>query len=129
MSVFQRVRMPSLDGATGWVKSDSLGPAELRGHVVLVNFWTLTCINWLRQEPYVRAWSQANRDDGLLVVGVHTPEFSFEHDIDGVRQAVEDFNRLRRASGVSAIAIAASIFLDIFNVFLLLLELFGGSRE
>jgi thiol-disulfide isomerase/thioredoxin len=89
MSVFQRVRMPSLDGATGWVKSDPLGPAELRGHVVLVNFWTLTCINWLRQEPYVRAWSQAYRDDGLLVVGVHTPEFSFEHDIDGVRQAVE----------------------------------------
>src|SRR5918995_947765 len=89
MSVFQRVRMPSLDGATGWVKSDSLGPAELRGHVVLVNFWTLTCINWLRQKPYVRAWSQAYRDDGLLVVGVHTPGFSFEHDIDGVRQAVE----------------------------------------
>jgi hypothetical protein len=52
MSVFQRVRMPSLDGATGWVKSDPLGPAELRGHVVLVNFWTLTCINWLRHEPY-----------------------------------------------------------------------------
>jgi Thioredoxin like C-terminal domain len=89
MSVFQRVRMPSLDGATGWVKSDPLGPAELRGHVVLMSFWTLTCINWLRQEPYVRAWSQAYRDDGLLVVGVHTPEFSFEHDIDGVRQAVE----------------------------------------
>jgi hypothetical protein len=63
MSVFQRVRMPSLDGATGWVKSDPLGPAELRGHVVLVNFWTLTCINWLRHEPYVRAWSQAYRDD------------------------------------------------------------------
>jgi hypothetical protein len=57
--------------------------------VVLISFWTLTCINWLRQEPYVRAWSQAYRDDGLLVVGVHTPEFSFEHDIDGVRQAVE----------------------------------------
>jgi hypothetical protein len=71
MSVFQRVRMPSLDGATGSVKSDPPGPAELRGHVVLVNFWTLTCINWLRQEPYVRAWSQAYRDDGLLVVGVH----------------------------------------------------------
>src|SRR4051794_40788160 len=62
MSVFQRVRMPSLDGATGWVKSDPLGRAELRGHVVLVNFWTLTWINWLRQEPYVRAWSQAHRD-------------------------------------------------------------------
>ena len=81
--------MPSLDGATGWLNSEPLGPAELRGHVVLVNFWTLTCINWLRQEPYVRAWSQAYRDDGLIVIGVHTPEFSFEHDIDGVRQAVE----------------------------------------
>ena len=81
--------MPALDGATGWLNSEPLDPAELRGHVVLVNFWTWTCINWLRQEPYVRAWSQAYRDDGLLVVGVHTPEFSFEHDIDGVRQAVE----------------------------------------
>ena len=82
--------MPSLDGATGWLNSEPLGPAELRGHVVLVNFWTLTCINWLRQEPYVRAWSRAYRDDGLIVIGVHTPEFSFEHDIDLVRQAVED---------------------------------------
>ena len=90
MSVFTRVHMPSLDGATGWLNSGPLGPAELRGHVVLVNFWTLTCINWLRQEPYVRAWSRAYRDDGLLVVGVHTPEFSFEHDIDLVRRAVEE---------------------------------------
>jgi thiol-disulfide isomerase/thioredoxin len=79
--------MPSLGGATGWLNSEPLGPAELRGRVVLVNFWTLTCINWLRQEPYVRAWSQAYRDDGLVVIGVHTPEFSFEHNIDGVRQA------------------------------------------
>ena len=82
--------MPSLGGATGWLNSEPLGPAELRGHVVLVNFWTLTCINWLRQEPYVRAWSRAYRDDGLIVIGVHTPEFGFEHDIDLVRQAVED---------------------------------------
>ena len=88
MNVFTRVHMPPLDGATGWLNTEPLGPAELRGHVVLVNFWTLTCINWLRQEPYVRAWSRAYRDDGLLVVGVHTPEFSFEHDIDLVRQAV-----------------------------------------
>jgi thiol-disulfide isomerase/thioredoxin len=87
MSVSARVHMPLLGGATGWLNSEPLGPAELRGRVVLVNFWTLTCINWLRQEPYVRAWSQAYRDDGLVVVGVHTPEFSFEHDIDGVRQA------------------------------------------
>src|SRR4051812_44568113 len=89
MSVFAQVHMPPLGGATGWLNSEPLGPAELRGHVVLVNFWTLTCINWLRQEPYVRAWSRAYRDDGLVVVGVHTPEFSFEHDLDLVRQAVE----------------------------------------
>src|SRR5215212_8009262 len=89
MSVVARVHMPALDGATEWLNSKPLGPAELRGHVVLVNFWTLTCINWLRQEPHVRAWARAYRDGGLIVVGVHTPEFSFEHDIDGVRRAVE----------------------------------------
>jgi hypothetical protein len=82
--------MPSLDGATGWVNSEPLGPDELRGHVVLVDFWTLTCINWLRQEPYVRAWSQAYRGNGLVVIGVHTPEFSFEHDIDRVRHATKE---------------------------------------
>jgi thiol-disulfide isomerase/thioredoxin len=87
--MFTRLHMPSLDGATGWVNSEPLGPDALRGHVVLVNFWTLTCINWLRQEPYVRAWSQAYRGDGLVVIGVHTPEFSFEHDIDRVRHATE----------------------------------------
>jgi thiol-disulfide isomerase/thioredoxin len=82
--------MPPLGGATEWLNSAPLGPTELRGHVVLVNFWTLTCINWLHQEPYVRAWSQAYRDDGLVVIGVHTPEFTFEHDIDRVRQATRD---------------------------------------
>jgi thiol-disulfide isomerase/thioredoxin len=82
--------MPSLDEATGWLNSEPLGPAELRGHVVLVNFWTLTCINWLRQEPYVRAWARAYRDDGLIVIGVHTPEFSFEHEIELVRRAVNE---------------------------------------
>ncbi|MDG4805469.1 redoxin family protein [Micromonospora sp. WMMD1120] len=82
------VRMPPFDGAAGWLNSAPLGPADLRGRVVLVNFWTLTCINWLRQEPYVRAWSQAYRDDGLVVVGVHTPEFGFEHDVEWVRRAV-----------------------------------------
>jgi thiol-disulfide isomerase/thioredoxin len=90
MSVVARVHMPALDGATEWLNSEPLGPAELRGHVMLVNFWTLTCINWLRQEPYVRAWSEAYRDDGLIVIGVHTPEFSFEHDIEGVRHATEE---------------------------------------
>jgi thiol-disulfide isomerase/thioredoxin len=84
------VRMPSLGGATGWVNTDPLSPADLRGRPVVVDFWTLTCINWLRAEPYVRAWSQAYRDDGLVVLGVHTPEFSFEHDIGLVRQATKD---------------------------------------
>ena len=83
MTLFERVHMPSFAGATEWLNSEPLGPAELQGRVVLVNFWTWTCINWLRQEPYVRAWSQAYRDDGLVVIGVHTPEFSFEHDTDG----------------------------------------------
>src|SRR4051812_10466471 len=90
MSVFTGVHMPTLDGATGGINSEPLGPAELRGHVVLVNFWTWTCINWLRQEPYVRAWSRTYHDDGLIVVGVHTPEFSFEHDVDGVRRAIAE---------------------------------------
>jgi thiol-disulfide isomerase/thioredoxin len=90
MSVFARESIPSLGGATEWLNSEPLGPAELRGRVVLVNFWTLTCINWLRQEPYVRAWSRAYRDDGLVVIGVHTPEFGFEHDIDRVRRAVKE---------------------------------------
>ena len=88
--MFGRVHIPCLGGATEWLNSEPLGPAELRGHVVLVNFWTLTCINWLRQEPYVRAWSRAYRQDGLVVIGVHTPEFSFEHQIDRIRQAIKD---------------------------------------
>ena len=82
--------MPLLGGATGWLNSEPLSPAELRGHVVVVNFWTFTCINWLRQEPYVRAWSQAYRADGLVVIGVHTPEFSFEHELDRIRQATTE---------------------------------------
>jgi thiol-disulfide isomerase/thioredoxin len=88
--VFAHVHMPSLGGATGWLDSEPLGPAERRGHVVFVDFWTLTCINWLRQEPYVRAWSQAYRSDGLVVIGVHTPEFSFEYQIGRVRQATTE---------------------------------------
>jgi hypothetical protein len=82
-----RQHLPSFDGATAWLNSE---PLDLGGRVVLVNFWTLTCINWLRQEPYVRAWWQAYQADGLVVVGVHTPEFSFEHDIDGVRRAAKE---------------------------------------
>src|SRR2546423_14401777 len=89
MTVFERPHMPSLGGATGRLNSEPLGSAELQGRVVLFNFWTLTCINWLRQEPYVRAWARAYRDDGLVVIGVHTPEFSFEHEIESVGQAIK----------------------------------------
>jgi thiol-disulfide isomerase/thioredoxin len=90
MTVFERLHMAPLDGAAEWLNSEPLGHAELRGHVVLVDFWTLTCINWLRTAPYVRAWSQAYRNDGLVVIGIHTPEFSFEHQIDRVRQATKE---------------------------------------
>ena len=85
-----RLHLPSLDGATEWINTEPLGPDQLRGHVVLVDFWTLTCINWLRTEPFVRAWSQTYRDDGLVVIGVHTPEFAFEHEIDRVRLATKE---------------------------------------
>jgi thiol-disulfide isomerase/thioredoxin len=90
MTRFERLHLPPFDGATAWLNSEPLGPAELRGHVVVVDFWTLTCINWLRTEPYVRAWSQGYRDDGLVVIGVHTPEFSFEHEIQQVRHAITE---------------------------------------
>ena len=83
------VHVPPFSGATEWLNSEPLGPADLDGHVVLVNFWTLTCINWLRQEPHVRGWAQTYRSDGLIVIGVHTPEFSFEHvRRPNVRQAI-----------------------------------------
>jgi thiol-disulfide isomerase/thioredoxin len=82
--------MPSLAGATEWLNSPPLTPAGLRGSVVLVEFWTYTCINWLRTLPYVRAWAERYQDRGLVVIGVHTPEFDFEHDLDNVRRAVKD---------------------------------------
>jgi thiol-disulfide isomerase/thioredoxin len=76
--------LPSFDGATSWLNSEPLTPEGLRGRVVLVDFWTYTCINWLRTAPYVRAWDAKYRDLGLTVIGVHTPEFGFEHDVDNV---------------------------------------------
>jgi thiol-disulfide isomerase/thioredoxin len=82
--------LPSFDGANGWLNSPPLTPAGLRGKVVLVDFWTYTCVNWLRQLPYLRAWAEKYSDHGLVVIGVHTPEFGFEHDIDNVRWAVQD---------------------------------------
>ena len=82
--------LPSFGGATGWLNSPPLTTAGLRGHVVLVNFWTYTCINWLRQLPYVRAWAAKYAGHGLVVVGVHTPEFAFERNVDNVSRAVRD---------------------------------------
>jgi thiol-disulfide isomerase/thioredoxin len=82
--------LPTFAGATGWLNSPPLDPAELRGKVVLTGFWTYTCINWLRQLPYLRAWSAKYRDQGLVVIGVHSPEFGFEKDQDNVRRAVTD---------------------------------------
>jgi thiol-disulfide isomerase/thioredoxin len=82
-------RLPGFDGATGWLNSEPLTPQGLRGKVVLVDFWTYTCINWLRTLGYVRAWHEKYEDRGLVVVGVHTPEFPFERDADNVRWAAE----------------------------------------
>jgi thiol-disulfide isomerase/thioredoxin len=79
--------LAALGRATEWLNSPRLRPESLSGKVVLVNFWTYTCINWLRTLPYVRAWAEKYKQ-GLVVVGVHTPEFAFEHDIDNVRRAV-----------------------------------------
>lgn len=80
-------RMPSLERATAWLNSQPLSSADLRGKVVLVEFWTYTCINWRRTLPYVRAWSERYKDAGLVVIGVHTPEFGFEADLSRVRAA------------------------------------------
>jgi thiol-disulfide isomerase/thioredoxin len=82
--------LPSLGGATGWLNSPPLTPAGLRGKVVLAGFWTYTCINWLRQLPYVRAWAGKYSGHGLVVIGVHTPEFPFEQNSDNVRQRVQE---------------------------------------
>ena len=76
---------PSLSGATEWLNSKPLTAAELRGKVVLVEFWTYSCVNWRRTLPYVRAWAQKYKDRGLVVIGVHSPEFSFEKNVDYVR--------------------------------------------
>jgi thiol-disulfide isomerase/thioredoxin len=83
-------RLPAFDGATEWLNSPPLTPAGLHGSVVLTGFWTYTCVNWLRQLPYLRAWAEKYAGLGLTVIGVHTPEFPFEHDLGNVRRAVAD---------------------------------------
>ena len=82
--------LPGFDGALGWLNSPPITAADVEGKVVLVDFWTYTCINWLRTLSYVRAWDEKYRDRGLVTVGVHTPEFPFEHDVDNVREAAKD---------------------------------------
>src|SRR6266699_3143037 len=82
--------LPSLGGATAWLNSAPLSAAGLRGKVVLIDFWTYTCINWLRTLPYVRAWAEKYQEHGVVVIGVHTPEFPFEHDLENVRRAAKD---------------------------------------
>jgi cytochrome c biogenesis protein CcdA/thiol-disulfide isomerase/thioredoxin len=82
--------MPPLTGATLWLNSPPLTPQQLRGKVVLVDFWTYSCINCLRSLPYVRAWEQKYKDHGLVVIGIHSPEFAFEKEESNVRQAVKD---------------------------------------
>ena len=84
--------LPPLGGATRWLNSPPLTPAELRGNVVVINFCTYTCINWLRQLPYVRAWAERYKDQGLVTIGAHTPEFSFEQDVENVRRAVQEMH-------------------------------------
>jgi thiol-disulfide isomerase/thioredoxin len=83
-------RLPSLDGATEWLNSPPLSASELRGKVTLFDFCTYTCINWIRTLPYIRAWAETYQDHGLVMIGVHTPEFSFEQDPENVREALPD---------------------------------------
>jgi thiol-disulfide isomerase/thioredoxin len=82
----------SLSGAVAWLNSEPLTLAQLRGKVVLVDFWTYTCVNWRRTLPYVRAWAKKYGQYGLIVVGVHTPEFSFEKNLDNIRRAIKEMD-------------------------------------
>src|SRR4030095_11605103 len=94
VSLFAKLRsethLPGFDGATGWLNSEPLTAEGLRGKVVLVDFWTYTCIYWRRSLPFVRAWAERYKDKGLVVSGVHSPEFAFEKNVQNVRQAVKE---------------------------------------
>ena len=83
-------KLPSFDGATGWLNSPPLTATDLTGKIIIVNFCTYTCINWLRQLPYLRGWAEKYADHNLAVIAVHTPEFGFEHDPDNVHRAAQD---------------------------------------
>ena len=85
-----KTELASLERANAWLNSPPITAPALKGKVVLIDFWTYTCINWLRTLPYVRAWHEKYRDQGLVVIGVHSPEFAFEKDLGNVRRAVKD---------------------------------------
>src|SRR4051812_16057637 len=92
MATTQPTRSPlaALDRANVWLNSEPLTAERLRGRVVLVDFWTYSCVNWLRTLPYVSAWAERYADRGLVVVGVHAPEFGFEHDLANIRRAAAE---------------------------------------
>jgi thiol-disulfide isomerase/thioredoxin len=90
--IANQTELTSLERATAWLNSPPLTPPALRGKVVLIDFWTYTCINWRRAQPYVRAWAEKYKGHGLVVIGVHAPEFPFEKNLDNVRWAVKDMN-------------------------------------
>ena len=82
-------RVPSLEGATGWLNTEPITDAALSGRPLLIQFWTFTCINWIRTLPYIRAWYETYRTSGLVVIGVHTPEFDIERGFDAVERAAK----------------------------------------
>jgi thiol-disulfide isomerase/thioredoxin len=92
MTGVHHTQLAALDGAPVWLNSEPLTDQGLRGRFVLVDFWTYSCVNWLRTLPYVSAWHERYRDRGLVVVGAHAPEFGFEHDLDNVRHAVDELD-------------------------------------
>lgn len=84
--------LPSMAGSTGWLNTEPINAGSMRGKIVLVDFCTYTCINWQRQLPYIRAWATRYRQHGLIVIGVHTPEFSFEKDLQNIRRAITEMH-------------------------------------
>lgn len=82
---------PELTGTQAWINSEPLKIHDLRGKVVLIDFWTYTCINCIRTLPYLKIWHSKYADDGLVIIGVHSPEFQFEHELENVQQAVADY--------------------------------------
>jgi thiol-disulfide isomerase/thioredoxin len=95
MSLLDRLRlsyegsMPALSGATAWLNSEPVTAGDFEGHVAMIDFWTFTCINWIRTAPFRRAWDERYREHGLTIIGVHTPEFPFETDVDSIRAAID----------------------------------------